>query len=250
MVMEVSSSSSSPLSIHSPFAAAPCRRSRAPSIRLPVSSFWGSSVHPLCSIGAAKTQSSPLRVAKKKKHRFLPIRAVFERFTERAIKAVVFSQREAKSMGKPMVFTQHLLLGLIAEDHVRHHSNHPSAPGFLGSAITLDGARAAVLAIWHNQHQHDDAIENDVADEHQNGGSGGSSSSKSSSPAHVPFSISTKRVFEAAVEYSRTMGHNFIAPEHIAIGLFTVDDGSASRVLKRSFSPSPELLTLLLFYLL
>lgn len=76
-------------------------------------------------------------------------------------------------------------------------------------------------------------IENDVvADEHQNGGGGGSSS-KSSSPAHVPFSISTKRVFEAAVEYSRTMGHNFIAPEHIAIGLFTVDDGSASRVLKR-----------------
>lgn len=75
-------------------------------------------------------------------------------------------------------------------------------------------------------------IENDVvADEHQN--SGGSSSSKSSSPAHVPFSISTKRVFEAAVEYSRTMGHNFIAPEHIAVGLFTVDDGSASRVLKR-----------------
>lgn len=40
-------------------------------------------------------------------------------------------------------------------------------------------------------------------------------------------------MFEAAVEYSRTMGHNFIAPEHIAIGLFTVDDGSASRVLKR-----------------
>lgn len=77
-------------------------------------------------------------------------------------------------------------------------------------------------------------IENDVvADEHQNGGGGSSSSSKSSSPAHVPFSISTKRVFEAAVEYSRTMGHNFIAPEHIAIGLFTVDDGSASRVLKR-----------------
>ncbi|OMO94797.1 Chaperonin ClpA/B, partial [Corchorus capsularis] len=53
------------------------------------------------------------------------------------------------------------------------------------------------------------------------------------SSTDVPFSISTKRVFEAAVEYSRTMGYNFIAPEHIAIGLFTVDDGSAGRVLKR-----------------
>ncbi|XP_030462359.1 chaperone protein ClpD, chloroplastic isoform X2 [Syzygium oleosum] len=236
MVMEVSTSSSSPLSIHSPFAAsvaAPCRRSRMLPIRLPVSSFWGSSLHPRCSIGPAKTQASPLRIAKKKKHRFLHVRAVFERFTERAIKAIVFSQREAKTMGKPMVFPQHLLLGLIAEDHVRHHGNHPSAPGFLGSAITLDDARAAVLDIWHNHHQNDDVIENDVvADEHQNGNSS-SSSSKSSSPAHVPFSISTKRVFEAAVEYSRTTGHNFIAPEHIAIGLFAVDDGSASRVLKR-----------------
>ncbi|XP_030536618.2 chaperone protein ClpD, chloroplastic isoform X2 [Rhodamnia argentea] len=239
MVMEVSTSSSSPLSIHSPFASAsPCRRSRMPPIRLPVSSFWASSVQHHCSIGAAKTLSSPVRIAtKKKKHRFLHITAVFERFTERAIKAIVFSQREAKSMGKPMVFTQHLLLGLIAEDHVRHHRNHPSAPGFLGSAITLDDTRAAVLDIWHNHHQNDDVIDNDVvADKPQNGrgGSGGSSSSSnSSSPAHIPFSISTKRVFEAAVEYSRTMGHNFIAPEHIAIGLFTVDDGSASRVLKR-----------------
>ncbi|KAF7851369.1 hypothetical protein BT93_L4042 [Corymbia citriodora subsp. variegata] len=240
MVMEVSTSSSSPLSIHSPFAAsAPCRRTRMPPIRLPVSGFWGSSVLPPCSIGAPKTQSSPLppplRISKKKKkkHRFLQVRAVFERFTERAIKAIVFSQREAKSMGKPMVFTQHLLLGLIAEDHVRHHPNHPSSPGFLGSAITLDDARAAVLAIWHNHHQNDDAIEDDVVPGDDQNGSSSSSTSKSSSPSHVPFSISTKRVFEAAVEYSRTMGHNFIAPEHIAIGLFTVDDGSASRVLKR-----------------
>ncbi|KAJ6294408.1 hypothetical protein OIU76_022476 [Salix suchowensis] len=51
--------------------------------------------------------------------------------------------------------------------------------------------------------------------------------------SNVPFSISTTRVFEAAVEYSRTLGHNFIAPEHIAIGLFTVDDGSVDRVLQR-----------------
>lgn len=48
----------------------------------------------------------------------------------------------------------------------------------------------------------------------------------------VPFSISSKRVFEAAVELSRNMGCNFIAPEHIAIGLLTVDDGSAAQVLK------------------
>ncbi|CAN0858972.1 Chaperone protein ClpD, chloroplastic, partial [Linum grandiflorum] len=49
----------------------------------------------------------------------------------------------------------------------------------------------------------------------------------------MPFSAATKRVFEAAVEYSRNMRHKFISPEHIAIGLFTVDDGSAAQVSQR-----------------
>ncbi|XP_042498094.1 chaperone protein ClpD, chloroplastic isoform X2 [Macadamia integrifolia] len=138
----------------------------------------------------------------------MPISAVFERFTERAIKAVMFSQREAKALAKDMVFTQHLLLGLVAEDR--------SPDGFLGSGITIDKARDVVRSIWTD----DATASND-------------SSLSPSSSTHIPFSISTKRVFEAAVEYSRSMGYNFIAPEHIAIGLFTVDDGSAGRVLKR-----------------
>lgn len=135
---------------------------------------------------------------------------MFERFTERAIKAVMLSQKEAKSLGKNMVFTQHLLLGLIAEDR--------SPLGFLGSGITIDKAREAVRSIWNDEGNGGVEVEVDVS---------------SSSATEIPFSVSTKRVFEAAVEYSKTMGYHFIAPEHIAIGLFTVDDGSAARLLKR-----------------
>ncbi|MED6124099.1 hypothetical protein PIB30_055903 [Stylosanthes scabra] len=116
-----------------------------------------------------------------KKRRVFTVSAVFERFTERAIKAIMFSQKEAKSMGSELVYTPHLLLGLIAEED-------RSSDGFLES--------------------------------------GGSAS-------HVPFSISAKRVFEAAVEYSKSLGHKFVAPEHIAVALVKVDDGSASRVLYR-----------------
>lgn len=112
-----------------------------------------------------------------------------------------------------MVFTQHLLLGLVAEDR--------SLDGFLGSGITIDDARDAVRSIWHDYN--DSSIISGIP----------SSQTSVASSTDVPFSISTKRVFEAAIEYSRTMGYNFIAPEHIAIGLFTVDDGSAGRVLKR-----------------
>ncbi|KAL5700481.1 hypothetical protein ACHQM5_025918 [Ranunculus cassubicifolius] len=130
------------------------------------------------------------------------ISAIFERFTERAIKAVVFSQREAKTLGKKMVFTQHLLLGLVAEDR--------DPEGFLGSGITIQQARDAVKEIWNDESEEDGTSSTDIA-----------------------FSVSSKRVFDAAHEYSRSMGYNFIAPEHIAIGLFTVDDGSAARVIKR-----------------
>ncbi|XP_068665263.1 chaperone protein ClpD, chloroplastic-like [Aristolochia californica] len=137
-----------------------------------------------------------------------PISAVFERFTERAIRAVMFSQREAMALGKDIVSTQHLVLGLVAEDR--------SPDGFLGSGITIERTREAVRSIW----QDDDSA---------------SPSGRSGVPSatDIPFSSSSKRVFDAAVEYSRSMGYNFIAPEHISIGLFTVDDGSAGRVLER-----------------
>ncbi|CDP16583.1 unnamed protein product [Coffea canephora] len=143
---------------------------------------------------------------KAKSNRSLYIVAgVFEKFTERAIKTVMFSQREAKALEVEMVYTQHLLLGLIAEDR--------ASGGFLGSGITIKMARQA--------------------ENGKGNGSGLGPEGAEVSATDVPFSLSTKRVFEAAVEYSRTMGYNYIAPKQIAVGLFTVDDGSAGRVLKR-----------------
>ncbi|XP_034679376.1 chaperone protein ClpD, chloroplastic isoform X2 [Vitis riparia] len=216
--MEVSSSSlssSSPLSVHwrrdfSPLlgrVSLDCHGSR----KLPNRPFSSSTCSCFgISISQRPHSHSHSFVFRKSSPR---ISAVFERFTERAVKAVIFSQREAKALGRNMVFTQHLLLGLVAEDR--------SLDGFLGSGITIDDARDAVRSIWH-----------DYNDSSSISGIPSSQPSVASS-TDVPFSISTKRVFEAAIEYSRTMGYNFIAPEHIAIGLFTVDDGSAGRVLKR-----------------
>ncbi|XP_057465573.1 chaperone protein ClpD, chloroplastic-like isoform X2 [Actinidia eriantha] len=225
--MEASSSSrSSPLSVHArtefipnsfhrprhrrvsaKFAASLC-----PSRRFSLSTTnssprsANSSSYFCISISPGRPLKSPSLSSSRKR---IFISAVFERFTERSIKAVMFSQREAKALGNEMVLNQHLLLGLISESG--------GSDGFLGSGITIDVARDAVRSIWHN-------------DESGDGDLGGYGASFATD---VPFSVSTKRVFEAAVEYSRTMGYNFIAPEHIAIGLFAVDDGSAGRVLKR-----------------
>ncbi|KAL4584651.1 hypothetical protein LXL04_009257 [Taraxacum kok-saghyz] len=224
--MEVSSSScSSPLSIHrldfappvlirpmSRFSSKPVTRF-TPSTTCNTSSSYASSSSASSSYFGVSLSHKPLKsknnstLSRKRRGSFYIVAGVFERFTERAIKAVMFSQREAKALGKDMVFTQHLLLGLIAEDR--------SPGGFLESGITIDDAREAVRSIWDDE-------EPDQKEQ-----------VTTTSATDVSFSNSTKRVFEAAVEYSRTMGYKFIAPEHIAIGLLTVDDGSAGRVLQK-----------------
>ncbi|CAM6088346.1 unnamed protein product [Calypogeia fissa] len=133
------------------------------------------------------------------------VSAVFERFTERAIKSVMLAQREAKALGKGEVGTEQLLLGLIAEDR--------GSEGFLRTGVTIERAREAVRGL---------------SDERVGG-----SLSPDKPATEVPFSRGSKRVFEAALEHSKQMGHNYIAPEHIALALLAVDDGGASMVIDR-----------------
>ncbi|EFH40353.1 hypothetical protein ARALYDRAFT_495173 [Arabidopsis lyrata subsp. lyrata] len=210
-------STSSPLTLHSRRLLSSSSSSShvtsiaASSLSSFASSYLGISLSNRTIHRFSTTPTKFRRFPQRKRKKFTPISAVFERFTERAIRAIIFSQKEAKSLGKDMVYTQHLLLGLIAEDR--------DPQGFLGSGITIDKAREAVWSIWDEANS--DSKQEEV------------SSTSYSKSTDMPFSISTKRVFEAAVEYSRTMDCQYIAPEHIAVGLFTVDDGSAGRVLKR-----------------
>ena len=128
---------------------------------------------------------------------------VFERFTERAIKAVMEGQSEAKTMGRPEVLPEHLLLGLIAEDTRFNSGQGPASGGFYGATqITLESAREAALVVL--------------------GGAGKKSSGapkKASGGGEVPFSLTSKRVFEAALGEAERLGHNFISPEHLALAL-------------------------------
>ncbi|KAJ1376279.1 P-loop containing nucleoside triphosphate hydrolase [Sesbania bispinosa] len=161
------------------------------------------------------SEVAPIGGRKMRKRRVFTVSAVFERFTERAIKAIVFSQREAKALGSELVYPQHLLLGLVAEEE-------RSQDGFLASGVIIDKARDAVRNIWHRNGSNSASPRGD--DDNR---------TSSVFATHVPFSVSSKRVFEAAIEYSKSLGHKFVAPEHIAVALVKVDDGSTSRVLYR-----------------
>ncbi|KAL3681430.1 hypothetical protein R1sor_024386 [Riccia sorocarpa] len=133
------------------------------------------------------------------------VTAVFERFTERAIRSVMLAQREAKAQGRGEVGTEQLLLGLIAEDRGKE--------GFLRTGVTIERAREAVRGL---------TIERT-----------GGTLSPDKPATEVPFSHGSKRVFEAALEHSKQMGHNYIAPEHITIALLAVDNGGATLVMDR-----------------
>ncbi|KHN09691.1 Chaperone protein ClpD, chloroplastic [Glycine soja] len=161
--------------------------------------------------GFTLTSLSPIRTNKKRRRASLRVSAVFERFTERAIKAIVLSQREAKALGSELVYTQHLLLGLIAEED-------RSTDGFLASGVTVEKAREVVRSVWAGSGAARAGVDDDGS---------------KASATQVPFSVNAKRVFEAAFEYSKSLGHKFVGPEHITVGLVKVDDGSVSRVLYR-----------------
>jgi len=154
--------------------------------------------------------SSPWRGQQRRGAAGFVVRAVFERFTERAVKAVVHSQREARGMGDEAVAPHHLLLGLVAEDC--------SPAGFVGPGVRIERAREACRAAL---------------------GKPGSAQAATGLATDVPFSAASKRVFVAAVEFSRAMGCNFISPDHIALGLVDLDDTTTNNVL-RSLGVEPS----------
>jgi ATP-dependent Clp protease ATP-binding subunit ClpC len=139
---------------------------------------------------------------------------VFERFTERAVKAVVLSQREARGLGEPAVAPRHLFLGLVAEDR--------SSGGFLSSGINIERAREQCRGIAAAR---DDADSPTAAP--------ASSRPGSVLDTDVPFSATAKQVFDVAVVLSKNMGASFISPEHLAIALFTLDDPTTNNLLRR-----------------
>jgi ATP-dependent Clp protease ATP-binding subunit ClpC len=127
------------------------------------------------------------------------VTAVFEKFTERAIKAVMLAQQEAKALQRPEVGTEHIMLGLIAEEAKKG--------GYLGTGMTIERAREKAREISSY----------DAGEE-----------PRRSSTSEVPFSRGAKKVFEAALQESQQQGMNYIAPEHIAIAVANLDDEALS----------------------
>ncbi|XP_061372303.1 chaperone protein ClpC, chloroplastic-like [Gastrolobium bilobum] len=127
-------------------------------------------------------------------------KAMFDRFTEKAIKVIMQSQEEARRLGHNFVGTEQILLGLIGE------GTGIAAKVLKSMGINLKDARVEVEKIIGR-------------------GSGFVA-------VEIPFTPRAKRVLELSLEEARQLGHNYIGSEHLLLGLLREGEGVAARVLE------------------
>src|SRR5215475_13093985 len=126
---------------------------------------------------------------------------MFERFTERARRVVVFAQEEARDLNHDYIGTEHLLLGLMRD------ADSVAARALRGLDIGQDAAREQVIEII---------------------GRGQRSPS-----GHIPFTPRAKKTLELSLREALQLNHNYIGTEHILLGLIREGEGVAAQVMKQ-----------------
>jgi Clp amino terminal domain, pathogenicity island component len=132
---------------------------------------------------------------------------VFERFTDRSRRALVFAQEEARLLDHNFIGTEHILLGLLKE----------------GEGLAARVLESLGISI--------DAVRERVA-----GTIGPSGSAPSDSRAFTP---RARRVLEISLREALQLGHNYIGTEHILLGLVREGEGVAAQVLQSLGVPLP-----------
>ena len=124
----------------------------------------------------------------------------FDKFTERARKALGLAQEEAQRLQHNYIGTEHLLLGLIREDE------GVAAKVLLNLGVQLDVVRQSVeFTIGRGDHVILDSI---------------------------GLTPRAKKVIELAVDEARNMNHRYIGTEHILLGLVREGEGIAALTLE------------------
>eukprot|EP00439_Symbiodinium_sp_Y106_P036606 s357_g4.t1 len=132
---------------------------------------------------------------------------MFERFNEKAIKAVMTAQEESRRLGHNYVGTEMLLVGVVAD------TSGPSAKVLKKFNVTLKDTRRTV-------------------EETVGRGSGMVS-------VEIPFTPAAKRVLGDGVEEAKRLNANTIDTAHILLALLKEDNGNAVNILgKLGVDPS------------
>jgi ATP-dependent Clp protease ATP-binding subunit ClpA len=183
---------------------------------------------------------------------------MFERFTHAAREAVVRAQEEARRLDQAPIGTQHTLLALLADaegpiavalrvdevdaeyvraEILRRVGAGPRAASDVRTEADAEDA-AALKAIGIDLEAVRRAIE-------ENFGPGSLRLPREASPrrkgrlfgrfygsgAHIPFSPRNKKVLELSLREALRLKHNYIAPEHILLGMLRDGEGLGVQIL-------------------
>jgi hypothetical protein len=128
-------------------------------------------------------------------------KGMFQRFTDRARRAVHLAQEEARLLGHDYVGTEHLLLGLLYE------GEGVAARALESLGISREDVRGQVEEIiGHGQ---------------------------GSRTGHIPFTCRAKKVLELSLREALALGHHYIGTEHLLLGLLREGEGIAAQILVR-----------------
>jgi putative colanic acid biosynthesis acetyltransferase WcaF len=124
---------------------------------------------------------------------------MFERYTEKARRAIFFARYEASQLGSPQIETEHLLLGVVRESGV-------DLLVFVPGLGTWEALRAEIAA--H-----------------------GPEREMLSADADLQFTNENKRVLAFGAEEAMRLGHKHIGAEHLLMGLLREEDCFAAKLL-------------------
>lgn len=126
---------------------------------------------------------------------------MFEKFTERGRKVIIYAREEAEKRQNDYLGTEHILLGLLREEE------GISVAIIKKMGISVDEVRMEIerkLPYGTNVLTFGD----------------------------IPFTPRAKKVLELAVEEARLIGHGYIGSEHLLLGILREDEGIAGRTLR------------------
>jgi ATP-dependent Clp protease ATP-binding subunit ClpC len=125
---------------------------------------------------------------------------MFERFTDRARRAVVQAQEEARTLNHDFIGTEHILLGLVGE------GQGVAAKALESLGVSMEAVRQRV----------EDIVPPGQVEVRT---------------GHIPFTPRAKKVLELSLSEAKLLGHRYVGTEHILLGLLREGEGVAAQVL-------------------
>jgi Clp amino terminal domain, pathogenicity island component len=133
---------------------------------------------------------------------------MFERYTEKARRVIIFARYDASQYGSHYIDTEHLLLGLMRE-------NFPLLSNMMGSGISAH------------------AIQQEIEKQTQRG-------ERFSAAAEVPLSVGSNRVLNFAAEEAERLGQRHVGTEHLLSKLLrSLPETAGASEVRDASRPAP-----------